>query len=212
MTGVGVPVMPRPVERHVCEKIRLNPILGSNSRGKEPAMRLFIRAVDRLSEALGIVAMVLLASAVLVVCQMILIRYVLNASTVWQTEFVVYALVAATFLGSSYVLLHRGHVGVDLLPSMLGGKAKLVLEMIGGLVSLAFCAVLAYSGWIYFHEAWANSWTTDTVWALPLWIPLLPLPLGIGALCLQYVAELIKLVQGHGSLSASELTVIREGE
>lgn len=175
-------------------------------------MRTFTRAVDRLSEILGIVAMLLLAAAVLVVCQMILIRYVLNSSTVWQTEFVIYALVAATFLGSSYVLLHRGHVGVDLLPAMLGGKGKFVLEMIGGLISLAFCAVLAYSGWIYFHEAWANNWTTDTVWALPLWIPLLPLPVGIGALCLQYVAELIKLAQGQSSLSASELTVIREGE
>ena len=172
-------------------------------------MRLFLRAVDRLSEALGIVAMLLLAAAVLVVCQMILMRYVFNASTVWQTEFVIYALMAATFLGSSYVLLHRGHVGVDLLPTMLGGRGKFILELIGGLISLAFCGVLAYSSWLYFHEAWEGSWTTDTVWALPLWIPLLPLPVGMAALCLQYIAELIRLSQGS-SLSASELSVIRE--
>ena len=116
-------------------------------------MRLFLKTVDRISEFFGVVSMLLLAAAVLVVCQMILMRYVFNASTVWQTEFVVYALMAATFLGSSYVLLHRGHVGVDLLPTMIGGKGKLVLELIGGLISLAFCGVLAYSGWIYFHEA-----------------------------------------------------------
>lgn len=174
-------------------------------------MNAFTRAVDRISEMLGIVSMLLLAAAVLVVCEMILIRYVFRASTVWQTEFVIYALVAATFLGSSYVLLHRGHVGVDLLPTMLGGKAKFALELIGGLISLAFCGVLTYSGWIYFHEAWAGNWTTDTVWALPLWIPLLPLPVGMGALCLQYVAELMKLAKG-ASLSASELSIIREGE
>ncbi|MCB1514556.1 MAG: TRAP transporter small permease [Hyphomicrobiaceae bacterium] len=174
-------------------------------------MNAFTRAVDRMSEFLGILSMMLLAAAVLVVCEMILIRYVFRASTVWQTEFVIYALVAATFLGSSYVLLHRGHVGVDLLPTMLHGKARLALELTGGLISLAFCAVLAYSGWIYFHEAWAKNWTTDTVWALPLWIPLLPLPVGMAALCLQYVAELMKLTKG-ARLSASELTVIREGE
>lgn len=175
-------------------------------------MRTYIRIVDRMSEILGIVSMLLLASAVLVVCQMILMRYVFRASTVWQTEFVIYALVAATFLGSSYVLLHRGHVGVDLLPVMIGGKGKLALELLGGLISLAFCGVLTYAGWTYFHEAWAGRWTTDTVWALPLWIPLLPLPVGMGALCLQYVAELIKLVQGGGGLTASELSIIREGE
>jgi len=175
-------------------------------------MNAFVRIVTLLSRACGVIAAVCLAAACVVVCQMVVLRYGMGASTVWQTEFVIYALIAATFLGSPYVLLHRGHVGVDLLPTMLGGKGKFVLEMIGGLISLAFCSVLAYSGWIYFHEAWANSWTTDTVWALPLWIPLLPLPLGIGALCLQYIAELIKLAQGSAGLSASELTIIREGE
>jgi len=38
-----------------------------------------------------------------------------------------------------------------------------------------------------------GGWRTDTVWSLPLWIPLLPLPLGIGLLCLQYLSEMIKL-------------------
>ncbi|MFV0368550.1 MAG: TRAP transporter small permease, partial [Hyphomicrobiaceae bacterium] len=55
-------------------------------------MRIFLSTVDRISEFLGIVAMLLLAAAVLVVCQMIMMRYVFNASTVWQTEFVIYSL------------------------------------------------------------------------------------------------------------------------
>lgn len=175
-------------------------------------MNTYIRIVDRISQAFGIVAMLLLAAAVLTVCQMILMRYVFNASTIWQTEFTVYALVAATFLGSPYVLLHRGHVGVDLVPSMLEGRARFLLELTGGLISLAFCATLAYSGWLYFHEAWVGNWKTDTVWAPPLWIPLLPLPLGIGMLCLQYIAELIKLAKGQSDLSSSELKIIKESE
>ncbi len=172
-------------------------------------MNFCLRAVDKISQTLGVIAMLLLAAAVLVVCQMIFIRYALNASTVWQTEFVIYSIMASTFLGSPYVLLHRGHVGVDLLPTMLEGRGRFILEMIGGLISLAFCVVLAYSGWIYFHEAWEGGWTTDTVWALPLWIPLLPLPVGIGMLCVQYVAELIKLTRGN-TLSASELSTVKE--
>lgn len=137
--------------------------------------------------------MVLLLAAVLVVCQMIVVRYVLNASTIWQTEFVIYSLMAATFLGSPYVLLHRGHVGVDLVPNLAGPRVRFCLELAGSLVSLAFCAVLAWAGWNYLHEALVGGWRTDTVWSLPLWIPLLPLPLGIGLLCLQYVSEIIKL-------------------
>ena len=161
-------------------------------------MAAFARVVTALSRICGIVAMLLLAAAVLVVCQMILVRYVLGWSTVWQTEFSVYAIVASTFIGSPYVLLHRGHVNIDLLPNAAGPRGKYLLELLAGLVSLAFCALLAWSGWHHFHEAWSGGWTTESVWALPLWIPLLPLPLGIGLLCLQYIAELWRLNQaGH---------------
>lgn len=161
-------------------------------------MALYVRAVTALSQLAGFFAMLLLALAVVVVTQMIVMRYALGASTVWQTEFVIYAVVAATFLGSPYVLIHRGHVNVDILPNALGGRPRFLMELAGGLVSLAFCALLAWSGWQYFHEALSRGWTTDTVWALPLWIPLLPLPLGIGLLCLQYVAELWRLLRsGH---------------
>ena len=156
-------------------------------------MILFSRMIDQVSRVCGAVAMLLLLAAVLVVCQMIVVRYFLTTSTVWQTEFVIYSLMAATFIGSPYVLLYHGHVGVDLVPNLTGPRIRFWLQLIGNLVSLVFCAVLAWAGWIYFHEALAGGWRTDTVWALPLWIPLLPLPLGIGLLCLQYVSELIKL-------------------
>ncbi len=164
-------------------------------------METYVRVVNAASRAGGVVAMLLLAGAVAIVCQMVFWRYVLGASTVWQTEFVIYSLIASTFIGAPYVLLHRGHVGVDLLSNMAGPRSRFILELVGGLISLAFCAVLAWSGWTHFHEAWAGGWRTDTVWALPLWIPLLPLPLGIGLLCLQYVAELCKLVHGTSLIS-----------
>jgi TRAP-type C4-dicarboxylate transport system permease small subunit len=161
-------------------------------------VRTYIRIVTGLSRVLGLLATVLLGLAVLVVCQMIVVRYFLNASTVWQTEFVIYSLVAATFLGSPYVLIRKGHVGVDLLPNALGGRWRVMLDVLAALLSLVFLAVLTWSGWNYFHEAWSGRWTTDTVWALPLWIPLLPLPVGMGLLCLQYVAEVLKVLSGEG--------------
>lgn len=156
-------------------------------------MTSFVRIVDGLSRLLGLVAICLLVSAVLVVCQMVFVRYVLGWSTIWQTEFVIYALVAATFVGSPYVLLQKGHVNVDFLPNAAPALGRKLLEALSGGLSLLFATLLAYAGWITFSEAWEGGWTTETVWALPLWIPLLPLPLGIGLLALQYVAELIKL-------------------
>jgi TRAP-type C4-dicarboxylate transport system permease small subunit len=162
-------------------------------------MKAFIGTVEALSRLGGYAAMVLFALAMLVVCQMIFMRYVLSASTIWQTEFVIYAIVAATYLGSARVLMLKGHVGVDLVPNMVGRRTRFGLEMIGAIVSLGFLCLLAWSGWLYLYEAWEGGWRTDTVWAPPLWIPLLPLPVGIGLLCLQYVADVLKLLYVEGN-------------
>jgi len=155
-------------------------------------MRTYIRVVSALSRAAGFFSGLLLLAAVLVVTHMVVVRYLLNGSTVWQTEFVTYALVAATFLGSGYVLLLKGHVNIDLLVLAAGPRWRRVLETLSACCCLLFCALLGWSGWHFFHEALANGWKTPTVWKLPLWIPLLPLPLGIGILFLQYLAELFR--------------------
>lgn len=154
-------------------------------------MDFFIRAVRALSVACGIAAAAAVAASVLVVCQMVWLRYVLNASTVWQTEFVTYAIVGATLIGSPYVLLTRGHVNVDLLPIYMRPGARKPLALVVSVIALAFCVVLTATGWRFLHEAWVNGWRTDTVWSLPLWIPILPLPLGMGLLSLQYVADIV---------------------
>ncbi len=156
-------------------------------------MKVLIRVSDALSRLFGIASMVLLASATAVVTQMVFMRYVLRESTVWQTEFVIYALIASTFVGAPYVLLHKGHVGVDLLPEMLPRTAAKVLKIVAAVLSLAFFAAIFWSSWHYFYEAASKGWTTDTVSAIPLWIPLLPLPLGMGMLIIQGLAEIAKI-------------------
>ncbi|WP_153771161.1 TRAP transporter small permease [Labrenzia sp. CE80] len=160
-------------------------------------MTAYIRWVSALSRLAAVAALFLLASAIVVVTQMVVMRYFLNASTVWQTEYVIYALVAMTFLASPFVLMEKGHVNVDLLYLQLHGVARQVIQSLAGLIGLLFCSLLAWSGWTYFEEAWSYGWTTDTVWALPLWIPLLPLPLGVGLMTLQYIAEIAKIWRGE---------------
>ena len=55
---------------------------------------------------------------------------------------VTYSIVGATFVGSSYVLMTRGHVNVDILPLHLGPRARYWLALFTGLLALAFCIVI----------------------------------------------------------------------
>ncbi|MFD2030798.1 TRAP transporter small permease subunit [Ancylobacter dichloromethanicus] len=74
-------------------------------------IRLFLRAVDLVSRTAAILAGVMLIAAMLVICEMIFLRYVFRAPTIWQTDFVVFSATAAMFLGAPYVLQTKGHVG-----------------------------------------------------------------------------------------------------
>jgi TRAP-type C4-dicarboxylate transport system permease small subunit len=154
------------------------------------------RAVRQLSLACGFLAALCLAAACLVVCELVFVRYVLEGSTIWQGEFVLYAIVAATLIGSPYVLATRGHVSVDLLAQFLGPTGRRIQALAAATLGIAFCAVLAASGWRYFAEAWSEGWVTESVWAPPLWIVLLPLPFGTGVLTLQYLVDVIDLARG----------------
>ena len=118
-------------------------------------MNLFIQVVSGLSRIAGVIAAAMIAIAVLVVCQLVFMRYALGASTYWQTEFVSYVLIGATFIGSPYVLLTRGHVNVDLLPSYLGKRARFFMAVFAGSVSLIFCLILAWTGFTLWHESWS---------------------------------------------------------
>lgn len=175
-------------------------------------MKSFIRFVHAISNICGVIAAVLVGLAILVVCQMVVMRYFLNASTIWQTEFVIFSLVGSTFIGCPYVLMVKGHVNVELLPHYLGRRGRYFLALIASSLGLLFCAILAWKGYGLFHEALVEGWTTDTIWALPLWIPYLSIPLGIGLLSLQYVADLLSLASGQEMPFGLDSHSSREGE
>jgi TRAP-type C4-dicarboxylate transport system permease small subunit len=160
-------------------------------------MDRFIRIVRAISLFCGFVAAGLIALAVAVVCQMVFIRYVLNQTTIWQTDFVTYSLVAATFIGSPYVLLTRGHVNVDVLPHYLGQRGRFWLALLSILMSLGFCLVMFVLTFNLWHEAYTSGWKSETMWRARLWIPYASMPLGLGLLVLQYVVDLYCLVTGR---------------
>jgi TRAP-type C4-dicarboxylate transport system permease small subunit len=128
---------------------------------------------------------------------MVFVRYVLNHNTIWQTDFVTWSLVAATFVGSPYLLLSRGHVNVDVLPLHLTLRKRWWLALFSIVMSLAFCVLVTVLAAHFWFEAWEQRWVSDTMWRARLWIPYSSMPIGFAILSLQYVADLYCLVSGR---------------
>ncbi|MBP6020116.1 MAG: TRAP transporter small permease [Burkholderiaceae bacterium] len=155
--------------------------------------RQFIGLVQALSRACGVLSALLLTFSMVIVCQMIFMRYILRAATIWQTEAVVFSATAAIFLGAPYVLLTKGHVGVDFIQMVVTSRTRLHMERVGAFLGLAFCLVMSVATGMHLYDALEGGWTTPSVAAVPLWMPLSPMMIGFVLLSLQYLVEIIKL-------------------
>lgn len=166
----------------------------------------FVRGVAALSRTCGLTAALMILASVLITCQMIWVRFVLNESTIWQTEAVTYLMIGATLIGLPYVQLLRGHVNVDLVPMLLPPRWRKSLALLVLALSMAVIALMAVHGYELFHTALERNWRSDTVWGAELWIPYLAMPIGFGLFVLQMVADAIsswlcdESVLEHGNL------------
>jgi len=159
--------------------------------------RYFLFPVAWISRISGWFSASMIFLAVLITFQMIFVRFVLNGSTVWQTEAIVYLVAAATLIGLPFVQQLRGHVNVDLVPLSLPPPARRLMVMITDLLAIAIVTLMLWYGFEYWHFAFERGWTSDTIWAVRLWIPYSALPIGFGLLLLQLIADLITTLTGQ---------------
>lgn len=169
---------------------------GSSANVAQTGDNLFLRIVAALSTLAGWCSAAMVVAAVAITCQMIFVRFVLNGSTTWQTEAVIYLVIASTLIGLPYVQRLRGHVNVDLIPLMLKPRARFRMAILTSVLSISIICVMLWYGFEYWHFAWAKNWHSDTVWGVRLWIPYLALPIGFALLLLQLIADFVALLLG----------------
>jgi TRAP-type C4-dicarboxylate transport system permease small subunit len=165
-----------------------------------------VRLMRRISEICGVISALMILASVFITCQMIFVRLILKQSTFWQTEAVIYLVIAATLLGLCYVQRLRGHVGVDLVPGLMPPGARRILALFVLVLTIAMACVMIFYGFETFHLAWSRNWKSETVWAFPLWIPYMTVPLGFALFCLQLCADLWMTITGRDNPLAASIT------
>jgi len=83
------------------------------------------------------------------------------------------------------------------LPHYLGKVSRRWLALFASALTLAFCLTIAVLTFQFWKEAWDNKWVSDTIWRARLWIPYSSMPIGLGLLCLQCIADFVGLVTGR---------------
>lgn len=156
------------------------------------ALRLYVRAVDRLSTLIGLAMSVLMPLMVAVMTFEVVARYFFNAPTIWAYDTAIFMFGYIGLLGGAYALKHNSHIRVDIIYTALSPRAKAAVELTTApLIAFFLILVIVYGGeyaWIGIREGARRS----TEWAPPLGHFLLMIPLGAALLLLQASANWIR--------------------
>jgi TRAP-type C4-dicarboxylate transport system permease small subunit len=99
----------------------------------------------------------------------VILRYVFRTGIVWSELAIVTLTILAAFVGGSRAAANAAHVRVVLFAQWLGVDARRYLEVIAGLVSVAYCCFMGYASLLFvsfLRETGAVASEAD----IPLWI------------------------------------------
>lgn len=161
------------------------------------------RSISWLSELSGYASGVLILASMLIICYGVVLRYMLGASTVWQTELAVYFLMFAAFVGGAYGLKHGDHVKLDVVVNRLPGRAQLLVNLVAAALGFLFVAIIGVLSFELWWDAVQTGRRSSTAWNIPLGYPYFMLPLGMTLMALQYLviaAEILRrFISGEAS-------------
>jgi TRAP-type mannitol/chloroaromatic compound transport system permease small subunit len=154
------------------------------------------RLIDQVNDRFGVIANWLVLFACLISAGNAASRYLFNASSNAWLEVQWYMFAGMVLLGGPLTLKLNEHVRVDLIYSALSERARIWIDLIGGLLFLLpICVILVYFTWPWFVESWHLDEMSSNAGGLVRWPVKLILPVGFALMALQGVSELIKRIE-----------------
>ena len=153
------------------------------------------RWIDAINERFGRIANWLVLLACAISAGNAFVRYGINMSSNAWLEIQWYCFAGMVMLGASWTLNRNEHVRVDLIYGRLSTRAQVWVDVVGGvLFLLPAMAVLAWTAWPFFLDAWTIGEGSTNAGGLIRWPVKLMLPLGFAMVWLQGLSEIIKRV------------------
>lgn len=148
------------------------------------------RALDACMRWMSSICLVILLA---IVSLMVLMRFFPIMALGWEDEVVELAFAWMIFLGSAAVWRSHEHIVIDFLPQALAGsRAGRVLEMVVGVLVLAFLGVYTWYGWLLTIQSQGNT-SPMLVLPKPLWYAAVP---ASGVVMIGYT--IVRMVKAFG--------------
>jgi TRAP-type C4-dicarboxylate transport system permease small subunit len=140
----------------------------------------FLQALDRLELAITNTALVVI---LVTICWNVVFRYVLKTPVSWAEDVTSIAFAWFIFIGMAAVHNRRGHIGIDLVTSLLPDGPRLFLEK--G-VDWFVMIVCAYTAYLCGRQTVISHYTAETtVLKIPLSVLFISLTIGFALMALR---------------------------
>lgn len=134
-------------------------------------------------------------AGVLVSTYTVIMRYIFNDSPIWGLEIFEFLMTWAIFLAFGMALRENHHIVVDLLYDRLPFQVKRVISVIANLIGAGFSIFMTVTGAQMIALAYEQQIVTIDV-GIPIWIPYIVMPVGMGLLALQFLVKCYKAIKG----------------
>lgn len=160
--------------------------------GKTAVSRMSFRlAINRLSLGLAVISALGLGIMTLLMLTDAIARKVVGTIP-GAFEMSLAFLVMAVFFPQAYTQMRRGHVAIDVITSRFSAKTNFALGIPTSLLGFAAYGLLA---WLAGGRAWEATLVNETQVGMvdfPVWVLRWFVPLGVGALALEFLLAAIE--------------------
>ena len=157
-------------------------------------MNKALNIIDRIEEWVGKVIAWLVYMILAIIVAELVLRSLLSFSIIWAWEMDVFLMMAYTVLAGGYILLHNGHVSMDLVYRRLSGSRKVIVDLISYLLLFMFCGVLLWEGGKSAYDAIRLGERAASIWSPIMWPVKLTIPVGAFLILVQRAANTIRVI------------------
>ena len=156
------------------------------------------RALDRVEDALAVVASCMLVFTVVFVPIDVGSRYFFGAPIIWVYEITEYILLLVPCLGMAWLARHDGHVVIDVLTSRLPPGPQRRLAACVSLGVALVCAFVAWWGGVVTLQSFRASAVIENVLQTPQWLIYICIPVGFALTALEFARKGVRAAWNGG--------------
>lgn len=164
----------------------------NRNRQQERRLVNVLSSAENVNQWVGRITLYLVFILPAVMFYEVVSRYIFNSPTIWAFEVSNFLFGGIIVLGGGYLLLHKGHVSVDIIYNRLSVRGRAILDLCTSPLFFLFVGVLMWQGIDMFWTSLSRWENSPSVWAPALWPVKLLIPVGCGLMLIQLLVNFVK--------------------